>query len=427
MKTSGKIKVIELFAGVGGFRLGLEGWQGKSSSSNYKKKLSSNYKIIWSNQWEPGTKVQHAADVYIEKFGDKEFSNEDIADVKTKNIPDHDLLVGGFPCQDYSVAMQLNRSKGIQGKKGVLWWEIHRILLEKKQKRPHYVLLENVDRLIKSPVNQRGRDFALMLASLSDLGYIVEWRVINAADYGMPQRRRRVFIFGFHKESKLYKKFKSSKNWTETDGVLAKAFPIIKENIAQQELFEGFEIKGNLVDITRNFNKERGSAGVFENSGIIENRNVVTYKVEPRYKGKKYTLQDIVIPYKDVSHEYFLSGTDLEKWKYMKGAKKEPRTKSNGEVFYYCEGPLSFPDPLDRPARTIITSEGGITPSRFKHVIEQRGKLRRLTPIELERANMFPDDHTSLSADTKRSFFMGNALVVGIIEKIGLTLTKLIT
>ena len=426
MKIPSKLKVIELFAGVGGFRIGLEGYKGKSSSSNYTKKLSSNYKIVWGNQWEPGTKVQHAADVYIEKFGDKEFSNEDITEVKTKDIPDHDLLVGGFPCQDYSVAMQLNRSKGIQGKKGVLWWEIHRILLEKKRKKPNYLLLENVDRLIKSPVTQRGKDFALMLASLSDLGYIVEWRVINAADYGMPQRRRRVFIFGFHKTSELYKKYKSSKDWSQKDGVLAKAFPVIKEKSVQKELFEGFEIKGSLVEITKNFNKERGSVGVFENSGIMDNRNVVTYKVKPNYKGKKTTLKDIIIPYKDVAHEYFLSESDLDKWKYMKGAKKEPRKKSNGEVFYYCEGPMSFPDPLDRPARTIITSEGGITPSRFKHVIEQRGKLRRLTPIELERANMFPDNHTALSADTKRSFFMGNALVVGIVEKIGLTLTKAI-
>ena len=425
MKTSSKLKVIELFAGVGGFRIGLEGYKGKSSSSNYTKKLSSNFKIVWGNQWEPGTKVQHAADVYIEKFGDAEFSNEDITKVETKDIPDHDLLVGGFPCQDYSVAMQLNRSKGIQGKKGVLWWEIHRILSEKKRKKPNYLLLENVDRLIKSPVTQRGKDFALMLASLSDLGYIVEWRVINAADYGMPQRRRRVFIFGFHKTSELYKKYKSSKDWSHKDGVLAKAFPVIKEKSGQQELFEGFEIKGDLVEITKNFNKERGSVGIFENSGIMDNRNVVTYKVKPNYKGKKTTLKDIIIPYKDVAHEYFLSESDLDKWKYMKGAKKEPRKKSNGEVFYYCEGPMSFPDPLDRPARTIITSEGGITPSRFKHVIEQRGKLRRLTPIELERANMFPDNHTDLSADTKRSFFMGNALVIGIVEKIGLTLSKL--
>ena len=85
---------------------------------------------------------------------------------------------------------------------------------------------------------------------------------------------------------------------------------------------------------------------------------------------------------------------------------------------------MSFPDHLDRPARTIITSEGGITPSRFKHVVKQRGKLRRLTPIELERANMFPDNHTKLASDTKRAFFMGNALVVGVVKKLSKSLLK---
>ena len=426
MVTSKQLKVIELFAGVGGFRLGLEGYKGKSSTSGYTKKLPQNFKIVWSNQWEPSTKVQHAADVYIDKFGSKDFSNDDIGQVVTSTIPNHDLLVGGFPCQDYSVAMQLNRSKGIQGKKGVLWWDIHRILQEKKSKKPHYLLLENVDRLIKSPANQRGRDFAIMLSSLSDLGYVVEWRVINAADYGMPQRRRRVFIFGFHKNSSLYKKYKSSKLWIEKDSVLAKSFPIQKEKNIQLKLFETFTIDGDLVGITKSFNKERGGKNIFENTGIIENRKVITFKTHPKYNGPRTLLRNILVNSSQVSDEYFLKNSDLSKWKFLKGAKNDPRKKSNGEIFYYKEGPMSFPDPLDRPARTIITSEGGTTPSRFKHVVEQRGKLRRLTPIELERANMFPDNHTKLSTDTKRAFFMGNALVVGIVEKIGITLSKLI-
>jgi DNA (cytosine-5)-methyltransferase 1 len=255
---------------------------------------------------------------------------------------------------------------------------------------------------------------------------VFEWRVINAADYGMPQRRRRVFIFGFHKTSSLYKKYKTSKKWIEKNGVLAKSFPSKKEELTKYEIFEDFKIEGDLVDITKNFNKKRGTVGVFENSGIIENRKVITRKVFPEFKGTRAMLKDILVSYKDVGKEYFLLENDLEKWKYMKGAKKEPRKKSNGEIFHYNEGPLSFPDHLDSPARTIITSEGGITPSRFKHLVKQRGKLRRLTPIELERANMFPDSHTALAADTKRAFFMGNALVIGTVEKIGKTLNKFI-
>ena len=141
------LKVVELFSGVGGFRLGLE---------------KNKFEVIWSNQWEPSTKKQHASMVYEARFGKKGHSNENIALVATDEIPDHDLLCGGFPCQDYSVATTLNNSKGLKGKKGVLWWSIYRILEEKKNKRPKYLFLENVDRLLKSPGTQRGRDLSLI-------------------------------------------------------------------------------------------------------------------------------------------------------------------------------------------------------------------------------------------------------------------------
>src|SRR3990172_2866355 len=139
-KGTGKIKVVELFAGVGGFRLGLE-------------KASNKYKIIWSNQWEPATKSQHASNIYVKRFGKENHSNKDIAQVLSSDIPDFDLLVGGFPCQDYSVARILSQAEGLKGKKGVLWWEIYRILNEKKEK-PQFLILENVDRLLKSPAKQ---------------------------------------------------------------------------------------------------------------------------------------------------------------------------------------------------------------------------------------------------------------------------------
>jgi len=170
------IKVAELFAGVGGFRIGL-------------KRASDRFSVVWSNQWEPSTKRQAASEIYAARFGDAGHCNADSSTVPVKNSPKHDLLAGGFPCQDYSVARTLKQAQGLAGKKGVLWWEIHRIL---QAHQPAFLLLENVDRLLKSPAGQRGRDFAVMLASLADLGYVVEWRVINAADYGMPQRRRRV-------------------------------------------------------------------------------------------------------------------------------------------------------------------------------------------------------------------------------------------
>ncbi|NJB71458.1 DNA (cytosine-5)-methyltransferase 1 [Saonia flava] len=396
------LKVVELFAGVGGFRLGLE--------KNKK------YKVVWSNQWEPSTKTQHASMVYEARFGEKNHSNKDISSVKTKDIPDHDLLVGGFPCQDYSVATTLQNSKGLIGKKGVLWWSIHRILKEKKEK-PKYLFLENVDRLLKSPSNQRGRDFAIMLKSLSDLDYAVEWRVINAADYGMPQRRRRVFFLAYHKSTIVYKKLNNigPLQWIKELGTIASVFPI--NTIIEKE--NEFKLKGDLVSISNTFNVDK-LVSPFQNSGICIDGTVYTGKTSAKYNGNKVLLKDIL--QKDgVSQEFYLSNKDLHKWSYLKGAKKEVRKAKNGFEYNYSEGAMVFPDALDNASRTIITGEGGKSASRFKHVVQTKKGMRRLTPIELERLNMFPDNHTKLEGitDTKRAFFMGNALVVGVVEKIG--------
>lgn len=416
----GKIKVAELFAGVGGFRLGLEGWGGLSPLSGYKSPIESDYEVVWSNQWEPSTKSQDASRVYEQRFGTEGHSNEDIAKVSTSLIPDHDMLVGGFPCQDYSVARTLSQSGGLQGKKGVLWWEIHRILKEKSEKgNPvKYVFLENVDRLLKSPVKQRGRDFAIILASLSDLGYAVEWRVINAADYGLPQRRRRTFILGFHQSTDIYHEINNANNdWIVDEGVMAKAFPVSDETAKANSFF----IKGSLADISENFSVSSNSLSPFENAGYMFNRTVVTKKTTPKYEGKRTVLRDLLLDEESVATSYFLDTQSFERWQYLKGAKKEERiNKASGFTYSYNEGSMIFPDPLDQPSRTIITGEGGASPSRFKHVVlTKKGKHRRLTPIELERLNMFPDLHTEGASDVKRAFFMGNALVVGVIEKIG--------
>jgi DNA (cytosine-5)-methyltransferase 1 len=180
-----KIKVAELFAGVGGFRLGLEGWKGNSATSLYKKPIESPYHIVFSNQYEPSTKAQHASMVYEARWGKGNHNGNDINEVELSDIPEHHMLVGGFPCQDYSVATTLKNSKGLIGKKGVLWWAIHKILAAQK-KPTKYLLLENVDRLLISPAKNRGRDFAIILQSLNELDYCVEWRVVNAADFGCP-------------------------------------------------------------------------------------------------------------------------------------------------------------------------------------------------------------------------------------------------
>ena len=405
------IKVVELFAGVGGFRIGLEG-------------ASDAYETIWNNQWEPSTQRQDASLVYKARFGFLGHVNKDINLVKTEDIPNHDLMVGGFPCQDYSVAATLSRSGGIEGKKGVLWWQIYRILSEKADYRPQYIFFENVDRLLNSPATQRGRDFAIILASLADIGYIVEWRIINAADYGMPQRRRRTYIVGYRKGSIVANKIDSLENWVKYDGVMAEAFPFKSSEGAGSE----FYIKGTIQEVSACFNKGRKDTP-FGNAGIMMDRQVYSVDAIPIHEGTYQMLGDILVDEDFVPEEFFISEEELPKWQYEKGAKKINRVSKEGYEYVFSEGGMAFPDYLDRPSRTMITGEGGSAPSRFKHVVKTpSGRYRRLIPLEMERLNMFPDNHTYHPdvSDGRRAFLMGNALVCGIVQEIGRQLYKFI-
>lgn len=406
------LRVVELFAGVGGFRLGLEGLPGNKKAHNKR------FKTVWFNQWEPATKRQHAHETYVARFGDVDgYTGFDIAAV-TDKVPDHDLLVGGFPCQDYSVARNLSAAKGLVGKKGVLWWSIHDILKKKGAKAPNYLMLENVDRLPKSPSSQRGRDFAVMLSTLNSLGYMVEWRIINAADYGMPQRRKRIFILGYKKGSPIYEAYakeRDSHDWLLRSGVIQREFPAHEKDMVGQS----FPISKDAVEVSERFNKENPNESPFKTAGIAFGHTVFTLDLLSAYEGKSVTLGDILLDDKAVPPEFYISEKELERWKYLKGAKKETRKAASGYVFTYSEGPITFPDALNKPSRTIITGEGGATPSRFKHVVKTKKGWRRLTPVELERLCMFPDNHTAGHSDTKRAFFMGNALVVGVIDRLG--------
>lgn len=403
---------IELFAGVGGFRCGLNHVELKDGKVVEK----GNWKFLWANQWEPATKSQEAYECYAKRFGEDSVSNVDIFEVDKHDIPDHTLLVGGFPCQDYSVAQTLSNSKGIEGKKGVLWWAIEQTLAIKQ---PPFVLLENVDRLLLSPAKQRGRDFGIMLRSFYENGYDVQWRVINAGEYGLPQKRRRTYIFAYHKSTNYYKEMQKVKDRDVIfeKGLFIQQFPIKSEYqaISETSISEYKDLK----DVSDNFKCQ------FYNAGVMTNGGIYTVKVKSDYN-LIYPLRNIREE-NPVDEKYFLNDKQIEKFAFLKGSKKIPRVKPNGEPYYYCEGSMPFPDNLDAPARTMLTSESGI--SRTTHVIEdfKTKKLRLLTPRECERINGFPDDWTNTGmSDKKRYFMMGNALVVGIIEKIGKEIENII-
>ena len=412
--------VVELFAGVGGFRCGFNEVTFDGNEVTEKP----NWDFVWANQWEPSTKTQAAFDCYCERFGESDnHVCKDINEITTNEIdiiPEHTILVGGFPCQDYSVARSLSNEKGIEGKKGVLWWDIAKVL---EARTPSFVLLENVDRLLKSPSTQRGRDFGVMLRSFLDNGYAVEWRVINAAEYGFPQRRRRVFIFAYHESTNYFKKMVKipAKQLIYNEGIFASTFPINDVELGDDE--SDISKYEDIVYISEEFKFP------FLNAGCMINGHIHTYKVEPNYSGEYKTLGDILE--NNVDEKYIISPEKLEKWKYLKGSKRIERKKPNGETYCYSEGAIAFPDKLDVPARTMLTSES--TTNRSSHIIgvdEENDIYRTLTPVETERIQMFPDNWTNVESkamtERRRYFMMGNALVVGIVQKIGKHLEKIV-
>lgn len=420
-----EIKVAELFAGVGGFRLGLEGYH-DSARPNMDLPSAGPFKTIWANQWEPpGTESkQFAASCYKARFGEDSVVNEDIHEVIAqfgrgeREIPDVDMVVGGFPCQDYSVAKPLSQAGGIEGKKGVLWWDIYNFLRMKgPKKQPRYVLLENVDRLLKSPATQRGRDFAIILSCLNELGYSVEWRVINSGEYGFPQRRKRTYIL-----ARL-----TGEVWSLserlTSGVMAAAFPI-----EEPEEIRYVDIPEDPYEATQSFNKgAKAKVSPFMEAGAMQDGRVATAKVAEAYEGERLTLGDVLVDEAEVPEEFFIEPDKLPQWEYLKGAKREKRVnKQTGFEYTYSEGAMAFPDATDRPSRTILTGEGGRGASRFKHVIKcGDGRYRRLVPDELDQLQGFPRGWTDTGmSDGRRAFCMGNALVVGIPHRIGQALVR---
>lgn len=411
-----KLKVFSMFDGVGGFIIGLN-----NADSSY-------YSTLYSNQFEPSRKSQDAFEVGCYRFPNMEhigidvakISDEKFREMKSKGV---NMIVGGFPCQDYSVAH--TGAKGITGKKGVLFWQIIRAT---ENIKPKYLILENVDRLLKSPTNQRGRDFAIMLRSFADLGYSLEWRVINAAEYGEAQRRRRVFFFvyrndtgwGLHVNNELTND-KAYSDYIFKNGLFAQQFPV-KQNAFKGRLAKE-DLDDDIVKVSDHF------TGKVYNTGIMHNGHYYTVDTVPMGNETVKTLGDIIQNENDIPEEFYLKDTDpkLEKFKYLRGPKKIKRKSKDGHEYVYAEGGMSPYDRLDLPSRTMLTSEG--TTNRSTHLLKINGRYRLLTPIEAERLQDFPDNWTKykLTKDGEvkevstrmRMFFMGNALVTGIVTRIG--------
>lgn len=422
------MKVFSMFDGVGGFIVGLN-----NADPIY-------FETLYSNQYEPSRKTQDAYEVGCYRFPNIEHISTDVAlipDEKYKEMRENgvNIIVGGFPCQDYSVARSKKNEMGIEGKKGVLFWEIIRAT---KTIKPKYLILENVDRLLKAPSNQRGRDFAIMLGAFNQLGYSVEWRVINAADYGRAQRRRRVFFFVYRNDTPWAKKidkefevvdektFDTYKSYIFEKGLFAQQFPVKSSPIKKRAHFN--HLADDLAEISDNFKD-----GMMWNSGVMRHGYFYTADTEPLGNEEPITLGDIVVPENEVPDSYYITGDKLEKFKYLRGPKKLTRTSADGHEYIYSEGGMSEYDSLELPGRTMLTSEGSV--NRSTHLLKINGRYRLITPVEAERLQDFPDDWTKYKlnsngevvevSDRMRMFFMGNALVTGIVTRIGNGIKKL--
>ena len=402
--------ICELFAGVGGFRVGME-------------RLNTGWRTTWFSQWEPEKVNQWAHDCYVAHFGDlvdtrgEYHTGEDISLMKKECIPDHTLLVGGFPCQDYSVAHTLASSQGIEGKKGVLWWQIRDTIIAKN---PAFCIFENVDRLLKSPASQRGRDFGIILACLARLNYSVEWRVVNAATYGAAQRRRRTFIFAYRNDTVYGQNMDGVKpeDVITKNGFMVQAFPIIENTDIIAGNVGSYDTDEDIINISDNF------AFSFNKAGYMHKGNIYTCDI------KENEVEPIVIKQilqENVDEEFYIAEDKKSKWVYLKGAKKIPRKTKDGHEYVFSEGPVAFPDPWDRPGRTMLTSES--TLNRSTHVVTDpgTGRLRLITPIEAERMQGFDDDWTNKGMPKRMRYFcMGNALVVPMITRMGEVLDNII-
>lgn len=414
------MNVLELFAGVGGFRIGLE-----NANPDY-------FRTLWSNQWEPSRKSQDAFEVYNYHFPDSENINISIADITDEQFAEMnaDMIVGGFPCQDYSVARSKKNEQGIEGQKGVLFWEIVRAT---RIIRPRFLILENVDRLLKAPSKQRGRDFAIMLTAFNNLGYSVEWRVINAADYGRSQRRRRVFFFIYRNDIpfalQMDQRFEEQKqvfdenrydDYIFHEGLFATQFPIMNTPVKKRHVY--YELPEDIVEVSDNF------SGTVWNTGVMRHGRYYSIDTAPNYDGEPITLGEILQNEEEVPEKFFINDpAKLEKFQYLRGPKRIERTSADGHTYIYSEGGMSPTDDLNLPGRTMLTSEG--TVNRSTHFLHVNERYRLITPVEAERLQDFPDNWTALKrlsdgtvtevSDKMRMFFMGNALVTDIVRKIG--------
>lgn len=311
------MKYLSLFSGIGGFEIGIQSAyircvqqsdaQTEQGSDNIKDKL-----LKWQQPDCIGYSEidKYAIKVYERQFnGHKNYGNA--TTINATELPDFDLLVGGFPCQAFSIA---GKRKGFDDTRGTLFFDIARILAEK---RPRHLVLENVKGLLS---HEQGKTFQTILGVLSDLGYRVEWQVLNSKDFGVPQNRERIYFIGH-----------------------------LRDECSRQVLPIGGTNGQDIVQLNQ---PRHSNDRVYGTGGVAPTLNT------------------------------------------MQGGNRQPFIHPTLDANYY---------------------KGQ---SNQRKMLQQEARIRRLTPLECERLQGFPDGWTAGESDTQRYKMCGNAVTVNTVQAV---------
>lgn len=368
---------IELFAGVGGFRLGLE-----------RNKIG----VVYANEWD-----KYASKIYDKNFGGGGVDRRSIADVPADDIPDHDLICGGFPCQAFSVA---GKRRGFEETRGTLFFEIMRIA---RHHRTPYLFLENVKGLLS---HDEGRTFETILRTLDELGYDCQWQVLNSKDFGVPQNRERVFIIGHLRDQPRPEVFPLEDHIGQVSEASRDAGGRKEAFIKTRHLSQN----GRLVSDSITLQASETPHIVTLNPGVAAGGAVIPKIID----GKPSTTR------RGFVKEGYTGAIDGDANQLVANT----LTSSDGGMSERHTMVAVAPrgrDGINTPeyrdddvANALRASTGGSS----KPMISDSTRIRRLTPIECERLQGFPDNWTEGVSDNQRYKMMGNAVTVNVIEAI---------
>ncbi len=378
------MKYFSTFSGIGGFELGIEKARGGGLEAEC---------IGYSDV------DKYAIQIYEKHFEHKNYG--DITKIKAENLPDFDLLCGGFPCQAFSIA---GKRRGFEDTRGTLFFDVARIL---DYKRPRLVLLENVKGLLS---HENGRTFKTIISTLAELGYSVEWQVLNSKNFGVPQNRERVFIAGYLGKFPGRKIFPITENDSEdiilptiTTRITADSNgSYVRKKQAPKQIIGGSQ--GNRVydpsGISTTIASQAGGLGA--KTGLYAIPVLTPNRINKRQNGRRFK--------ENGEPSFTLTGQDVHGVMVPEATKKGYAIAHEGDSIN-----LSVPNSKTRRGRVGQGIAQTIDTGMQQHTL-QGCRIRRLTPRECERLQGFPDDWTAGASDTQRYKMCGNAVTVNVVE-----------